>query len=280
MNFTFGIITKFDINDQHSSEKKDMLAATIDSIRNLKIPNYEIIIVGCKKEDLIIGRYDYLFNMNDIKCIIFDDNYIKNIISNKQNSKQSYGIGFVIPGWITKKKNLITQNAKYENIVFMHDYHMFDRNWYKEFLKFGNDWHVCMNAIKNIFGERARDWVGWDENNASIHRKNLPYNFNDGSKVYISGSYWVAKKALMIKEPLDEKFLAWGKILKEDGTIEQCQDSKIIGEDVEWSKRIRDKYKIVLNYKSIVKHTRAKFTGDEKFHFRKGGNISSPTYEF
>lgn len=50
MNFTFGIITKFDINDQHSSEKKDMLAATIDSIRNLKIPNYEIIIVGCKKK--------------------------------------------------------------------------------------------------------------------------------------------------------------------------------------------------------------------------------------
>lgn len=58
----------------------------------------------------------------------------------------------------------------------MHDYHMFDRNWYKEFLKFGNDCHVYMNAIKNIFGERARDWVGWNENNASIHRKNLPYN--------------------------------------------------------------------------------------------------------
>ena len=84
----------------------------------------------------------------------------------------------------------------------------------------------------------------------------------------------------MIKEPLDEKFLAWGRILKEDGTIERCQDSKIVAEDVEWSKRIRDKYKVVLNYKSIVKHTRAKFTGDEKFHFRNGGNISSPTYEF
>ena len=31
----------------------------------------------------------------------------------------------------SKKKNIITQNAKYENIVYMHDYIVLDNNWYK-----------------------------------------------------------------------------------------------------------------------------------------------------
>ena len=220
-----------------------MLMATIDSIRNLKIPNYEIIIVGCNKKDLGIGRYGYAFNEDDISCINFDDNYIKELLNKKTNLTQ-YGVGFVIPGWITKKTNLITKHAKYENIIYMHDYFMFDRNWYNEFVKFGSDWDVCMNAIKNIFNQRARDWVGWDKNNHRIHRINLPYSFKDTTKIFISGSYWVAKKDLMLKEPLDEKFLAWGKILTDNGDIIQCTDPNEVAEDVEWSKRIRNKYKI------------------------------------
>ena len=279
MNFTFGIITKFDINNQHNMEKKDMLMCTIDSIRNLKIPKYEIIIVGCKKEDLMIGRYDYAFKLHDIKCIDFNDEIISNLLklNKNNNNNDSFGVGFIVPGWITKKKNIITQNAKYENIVYMHDYFMFDKNWYNGFLKFGNNWDVCMNTIINIFGERFRDWVCWDKNDKQNHRKNVPYNFS-GKKVFISGSYWVAKKSLMIKEPLDESFLAWGIIFK-DNKIYKCKDNRI-AEDVEWSLRIRDKYKIVMNPLSIVQHTRAKFTGDERFVFRNGGCIPGPSYNF
>ena len=40
--------------------------------------------------------------------------------------------------------------ALYENIVYMHDYFMFDKDWYSEFVKFGSDWQVCMNQIKDI----------------------------------------------------------------------------------------------------------------------------------
>ena len=71
-----------------------------------------------------------------------------------------------------------------------------------------------------------------------------------------------------------------GKILTDNGDIIQRTDPNVIGEDVEWSKRIRNKYKIVLNEKSIVKHTRAKFTGDEAFHKITGGNIPNPDYNF
>jgi hypothetical protein len=53
--------------------------------------------------------------------------------------------------------------------------------------------------------------------------------------MYISGSYWIAKKQVMEEFPLDES-LVWGE-----------------SEDVEWSKRIRDKYSFDLNIRSAVK---------------------------
>ena len=50
----------------------------------------------------------------------------------------------------------------------------------------------------------------------------------------ISGFWWTAKKSVMEQDPLDEN-LAWGD-----------------AEDVEWSMRVRDKYKYVMNTNSIV----------------------------
>ena len=52
-----------------------------------------------------------------------------------------------------------------------------------EFLKFGNDWDICMTKIKNIFGERFRDWVTWDHPKygrrflLDYDYKNSQYNF-------------------------------------------------------------------------------------------------------
>ena len=69
----------------------------------------------------------------------------------------------------------------------------------------------------------------------------------------ISGAWWVAKKHVMISEPINES-LRWGE-----------------GEDTEWSMRVRDKYKYVMNTKSIVRLLRQKrlssyyVEGDEKY---------------
>jgi hypothetical protein len=52
--------------------------------------------------------------------------------------------------------------------------------------------------------------------------------------MYISGSYWVAKKDVMLEFPLDES-LSWGE-----------------GEDVLWSKQVREKYKFNMNTNSSV----------------------------
>ena len=63
--------------------------------------------------------------------------------------------------WITKKKNVISDLAKFENIVYLHDYIIFEENWYKNFVEFGENWDVCMNVILNFDNSRFRDWILW-----------------------------------------------------------------------------------------------------------------------
>ena len=61
-------------------------------------------------------------------------------------------------GWISKKKNLIVQKAQYENICFLNDRLLLDKNWYKGIKKWGN----CFEHITcpQLHGEeRVMDWV-------------------------------------------------------------------------------------------------------------------------
>jgi len=202
MDFTFGIIT--------GGNNETMVNEIIDSIEKLSIPNYEIVIVGSCNID-----------RNNTKLIPFNEN-----IKSK---------------WITKKKNLITQNVKYENIVYMHDYIKFSEDWYEGHLNSGEDFKVRMDRITTREGRRFRDWCIWPKNgnfmDTLIGRKCLlPYDMTHLSKyMYISGSYWVAKKSVMLEFPLNEN-LVWGQ-----------------GEDVLWSKQIREKYKFSMNPHSEVK---------------------------
>ena len=118
--WTFGIIT---------NGKRDVwIAQIIDSIRKQKVPNYEIIICGTysgkKGKDIV-----YIpFNEHDDK------------------------------GWITKKKNLIVKDAKYENICMLHDRMVLSKDWYKGMKKWGN----CFENLgcRQLFdGDRVNDWI-------------------------------------------------------------------------------------------------------------------------
>jgi hypothetical protein len=202
MKFTFGIITGTQVPIE-----------VIKSINNLNIPEYEIVVVGGENQT-------YYVNVNHIP---FDENL----------------------GAYTVKKNLITKNSKYENIVYTHDYFIFDRKWYNGFEKFGNDWDICMNVIQNKDGSRFRDWCVWDDPTLCYDENNhrvvlAPYDYKKIIFMYISGSYWVAKKHVMETEPLDET-IDWGS-----------------SEDVEWSKRVLPKYSYKMNTHSIVKSLKDK----------------------
>ncbi|MDA9711922.1 hypothetical protein N9U49_00750 [Acidimicrobiaceae bacterium] len=211
MDFSFGILT--------SSESDTYLEEIIKSIEDQKIPNYEIILIGDTKKK---------FNNSNIKYLQFDESIKK--------------------GWITKKKNLITENSIYENIVYLHDYIILGDSWYEGFKKNGNEFKVIVNKILNIDNQRFRDWLLWPLNNNKFdqylnrtRRCLLPYDVDNLSKyMYISGAYWVAKKSFMSKYPLNEE-LTWGE-----------------GEDVEWSKRIRRKTKFKFNEYSYVKFLKEK----------------------
>lgn len=206
MKFTFGIIT--------DGQKPEQLRAIVDSIcNNVPGDKCEIIIVG--------GNSTFLSNEPRITHVTFDET--------------------VKPAWITRKKNLITRMAKYENVVYMHDYIEIGEDWYDGFLEFGDDFDVCMTRILNVDGSRYRDWVTWwDYSYTALSLPNAPgmvlppYTYKNTRKMYISGAYWVGKRWYMLKYPLDEE-KSWGQ-----------------GEDVEWSLQRRETWNYKMNPLSTV----------------------------
>lgn len=203
MKFTFGIVT--------SGSADDFVNIVIDSIETQNIPEYEVLVVGNSS----VSR-------KNTTVIPFDEGQK--------------------PAWITRKKNLITANAKYENIVYSHDYVKYSEGWYDGWLKFGDNYYNCMNPIINKDGTRYRDWCVWLHNNNfmdGIVGRNrgclIPYDMTHLSKyMYFSGSYWVSKKSVMEEFPLNEN-LCWMQ-----------------GEDVFWSFQVREKYDFSINPYSPV----------------------------
>jgi hypothetical protein len=222
MEFTFGIITQ---------NNKDCCNLVIDSIVKNNIPCYEIIIVG---------NVD-IESTNTIKIIQFNEDTQK--------------------GWITRKKNIIAENAKYENIVLLHDYVILSDNWYDGFMKFGNNFDICVTKIINQNGQRFRDYTmfpykvseygyirDWSPGDIDPYFNNnclLPYDFVNNKKLnkymYISGAYYVIKREIALKCPLNEKLL-------------HCQ-----GEDVELCMRLHNNDIIIqCNQYSSVKFIKYK----------------------
>ena len=107
MRYTFGITTDY--------KDKDQLIEVFKSIEALNIPEYEILVVGGEKPQ----------DTDICKFIQFDE-------SQK-------------PGWTTRKKNIIAETAQYENVVLMHDYYVFDKDWYKNMVEFSEtvNWDIC-----------------------------------------------------------------------------------------------------------------------------------------
>jgi hypothetical protein len=140
-------------------------------------------------------------------------------------------------GWITKKKNMLIEQSQYENVVIMHDYFEFDKNWYKEFVKFGDEWDVCSNAQSLEDGRRHwLDWTVWDDPLYERYTGLCYTNWDRTGHMYVSGGFYLVKRKIAVENPLNE-CLVWGQ-----------------AEDVEWSIRIRNKCLIRCNGKSLVKH--------------------------
>ena len=261
MNFTFGITTYSD--SPRDFTWRERIRMMCDSIRKQNIPNYEIIIAG--GPFVSEGRHSLsLHNRPDIIHVPFDEEATPEIphISIEGNNVDLFYEQNNIKkgGWITKKKNLMVEKAQYDNMVIVHDYCALMPGWYEGQLKYkeekGDDWDVQMNAIENIWGERSRDWVSWDNPKYGGIRTPMPYDDDSEDAMrysYISGSYIYGKTEYFRNNPFPEE-CPWGS----------C-------EDLGWSLPLRNTWKYVMNPYSRVKFIKPKYIGDEPLDRPKEG---------
>ena len=176
--FSFCIVT------DNSDEAVRRIDEIIDSIRLMRIPEYEILIIG--------GSGDKITRKGEnIKKIDFDES--------------------IKPAWLTKKKNEIAKHCKYENIVMLHDYFIFHFSWYFYYKKFLNkyEYDICCNPILMIDGRRDyTDWLTWDHPTIG-QQISLPYSeWQYAKNQYVSGGYFLVKKQFLIDNPFDERLAA------------------------------------------------------------------------
>jgi hypothetical protein len=217
MNITFGIC---------SSEATIYYAAhCISSIVDLDIPRYEIIVIG--------GGLGYLSEWVRQEGY---DNLIRIVEFDETPSR-----------WITKKKNVLVNLARYENIVLTHDYLSFHANWWKGWSEFTTPFELATNQILTMEGTRHSDWVlqpyeFWDAVPEARGNWNvaLPYDIRGITPVqYIPGNYWIAKTDFMKRYPLDESII-WSP-------------ENDVPEDIAWNKVIRPHVEFEFNANATVK---------------------------
>jgi hypothetical protein len=168
----------------NGSENLPLIA---QSIRAQNIPNYEILVVG--QNDL---------SGSDVRSIPFDES--------------------IRPMWLNKKKNIVVQNARYENIVIIHDYIVFMEGWYEGFLRFGSDFSICNSKIIDLHGRRGIDYTLFSPFLAPPclrDRQLLPYDYPPShilsTIMYLPGNYTVIKRDIALKFPFDER-LVWNQM--------------------------------------------------------------------
>jgi hypothetical protein len=141
--------------------------------------------------------------------------------------------------WITEKKNIAAWQARYNNIVMMHDYFLLDEGWHTGYEEFGDDWDICSNPQLLMTGKRHfTDWVLWDHPELPRYHSLDYWDWSKTQYQYISGGYFLVKRHVLLDQPFNTK-------------MKQGEP-----EDVEWSLRVRDKYKIRCNPYSIVRHNK------------------------
>ncbi len=169
--WTFGIST--------NGNREDLVKKFIESVRKQKIPEYEIIICGTYSDR----------NENDIIYIPF---------SEKDNL-----------GWITKKKNIICENASYQNIMIVHDRIVLNEGWFEGMKKYGNNFEVlgCIQLTQD--GRRAGDWSTSGYKFRTYHKVGQ-LDYSDWDKwTFLGGQLFIIKKRVWENIKLNEN-LFWG----------------------------------------------------------------------
>lgn len=175
--------------------KNERILAVINQIKQFSIPNFEIIICGPRPSRDLPEFVKVLDDSN----LYFDSR---------------------IP--ISKKKNCIIEEARYNNLVIFHDRFSFPADWYENILKHGNYFDgFCIKIVdEDTEKQRVQDWIGtslYHYEFKKLFKKNLMLNYNEWLPNWnINGGFMIIKKHLISRVKLNP-FLHWGEA--EDGDL-------------------------------------------------------------
>lgn len=178
--WSFGIIS--------DGKKNERIIKTIKQIVKFGIPHFEIIICGPDP--------NYKDNLGFLRIISDAD-----IRSN-------------LRALITIKKNRIVNNAKYNNLVILHDRISFSDNWYEKMRLYGNYFEFMTNVIldETTKKRRVQDWMYYRGEFADYrNNKGGSMHYNKWSPyVYVDGGLLICKKHLITRIGYNEN-LHWGE---------------------------------------------------------------------
>jgi hypothetical protein len=189
------LITSWSFGIVSDGRKNDRILAIIDQIKNFSIPQFEVVICGPPPAE----------NLPDFVKILDDtDLYFDQRVP------------------ISKKKNRIIDQAKYNNLVLFHDRFNFPENWYDSIRKAGNYFDgFCIRIVdEETKMHRVQDWMTTSldhyEFKKLFHKNGLIKYTNWHPNWNVNGGFMIIKKHLIERVKLNP-FLNWGEC--EDGDL-------------------------------------------------------------
>ena len=213
--------------------REEWIDRVIDSIISQNVPNFEIIVCGKSKPKKA--------------------SFIKYIYSDEER--------------ITTKKNIIAKNAKYENIVIIHDRVLFDKDWFNGMKKFGNMWDTIACQIRHR-GLRCYDWTSMGSTRIHWSEKFLDsalLRYDDWDHyATVMGSVHIFKKS------------AWEKVKFNDGMYYPDFEDRLFCNEMMFAGCLLrcNPYSIAYRYTPTTVVLRK-----HKFNSKKLGRITAPSYK-
>lgn len=160
--WTFGLLTMGD--------REKNIINYISTIEKYCSESYEIIVISAKEIDFL-NKYD------NVKQISFSE-------------RDSLG-------WITKKKNIICNNAMYSDILVCHDRFSLTEDFFNRFDSWGYSYGIAAPRIKLRNGQRSLDWAMvssqnnvWSTGGLLNYRAYSPYAYCPGGATLIRKGFW------------------------------------------------------------------------------------------
>jgi hypothetical protein len=166
--WTFGVVT--------NGRRDAVVDAMIGTIRRQRIPEYEVIVCGTSAHR----------SAPDIRYIPFSE----------QDDR----------GWITRKKNLIAEAARFENLAIVHDRVLFRAGWYRGMRRFGNHFDALSCVQRMRAGFRTWDWVTSSAPLGAPAYGCVGLDYRDWDPyVFMDGGLTIVKRRVWEQCPWDER---------------------------------------------------------------------------